>query len=225
MTGAVEWAISDELVDYEQALAFMEARVSQIHAGQAPELVWLLEHPPIYTAGSSAKIEDLAEPDRFPVFNAGRGGQYTYHGPGQRVAYVMLNVGARGRDIRAFVNSLEQWIIDSLEAFNIKGERRDDRVGVWVDRSAPGGPMREDKIAAIGVRLRKWVSFHGVSLNVEPELDHFSGIVPCGITDSALGVTSLADLGLPLTIPEVDSVLRTAFERQFGATVSASAPR
>ncbi|MFC7290100.1 lipoyl(octanoyl) transferase LipB [Hirschia litorea] len=220
----IEWAISDNLVDYNKAVEIMEARVAAISAGEAAELVWLLEHPPVYTAGTSAKKDDLTDPDRFPVIDAGRGGQFTYHGPGQRVAYVMLNVGKRGRDVRAFVSGLEEWVIATLGEFNIRGERRDGRVGVWVDRTASTGQMHEDKIAAIGVRLRKWVSFHGISLNVEPNLEHFSGIIPCGISQDGLGVTSLADLGYPVTLPEVDSVLRGQFEKLFGETVNASPP-
>lgn len=224
MTTCTEWAISEKTVDYQAALAFMEARVQAIREGTANELVWLLEHPPIYTAGTSARPEDVSDPDRFPIVQAGRGGQYTYHGPGQRVAYVMLDVAARGRDVRAFVQNLEDWIINALDAFNIKGEKREGRVGVWVDRTQSGGPLREDKIAAIGVRLRRWVSFHGISLNVDPDLEHFSGIVPCGISEQNLGVTSLFDLGYPITMPEVDSVLRSSFEALFGPTQNVSAP-
>lgn len=218
MTAEIAWANSDKPVQYDDALAAMEQRVAAIVSGEASELVWLLEHPPLYTSGSSAKPEDLTDPNRFPVFDAGRGGEYTYHGPGQRVAYVMLNIAKRGRDVRAFVNGLEEWIISTLSAFNVTGERREGRVGVWVDRTVSGGPLREDKIAAIGVRLRKWVSFHGISLNIEPDLSHFGGIVPCGISQDGLGVTSLTDLGYPLTMTEVDMALRTAFEAQFGPT-------
>ncbi|MBY9066996.1 lipoyl(octanoyl) transferase LipB [Hyphomonas sp. WL0036] len=211
----VEWAISEAPVPYEAALAFMEARARAIREENAPELVWFLEHPPLYTAGTSARIEDLRDPARFPVFDAGRGGQYTYHGPGQRVAYVMLDVGARGRDVRAFVAQLEDWIIRALAAFNVDSGVRDGRVGVWVDRTEPGGPPREDKIAAIGVRLRRWVSFHGISLNVEPELEHFTGITPCGIADPRYGVTSLAGLGRIVSMEEVDIALKAGFEQVF----------
>jgi lipoyl(octanoyl) transferase len=198
----------------------MEARAAAIAEGAAGELVWLLEHPPLYTAGVSSKPADLIAPDRFPVFESGRGGQFTYHGPGQRVAYVMLDLTKRGRDVRAFVEALEAWIIDALAAFNVTGEMREGRVGVWVERKGPGW-SREDKIAAIGVKLRKWISFHGISLNVEPDLEHFSGIVPCGQTEH--GVTSLVDLGLPVTMDEADEALRASFQRVFGA-VEAEAP-
>lgn len=215
----VEWRISDGLTPYEEALAFMEDRVGAIRAGAAEECVWLLEHPPLYTAGTSARPEDLVDPDRFPVHEARRGGEYTYHGPGQRVAYAMLDLNRRGRDVRRYVHDLEEWIIRTLAAFNVKGERRPGRVGVWVVRpeKAPGpdGAPAEDKIAAIGVRLRRWVSFHGVSINVEPDLEHFSGIVPCGIRGH--GVTSLVDLGVPATMPELDMALRAAFDEVFGA--------
>jgi len=197
-------------------LAMMEARVAAIAAGSKSEAVWLLEHPPLYTAGTSARPEDLLQP-RFPVFDAGRGGQYTYHGPGQRVAYVMLDLTQRGRDIRCLVQGLEQWVIDTLAAHNVTGERRDGRVGVWVQRPDKG-QGREDKIAAIGVRVRKWVTFHGISLNVSPDLGHYDGIVPCGITDQ--GVTSLEDLGLLISMAEVDMVLRDRFEALFGPTTS-----
>ncbi|MEE3098139.1 MAG: lipoyl(octanoyl) transferase LipB [Pseudomonadota bacterium] len=213
-----EWRISDAPVAFPEALAEMEARRAAIRAGEADELVWLLEHPPLYTAGTSARPEDLLAPDRFPVFEARRGGEYTYHGPGQRVAYAMLDLNRRGRDVRVFVRRLETWVIRTLAAFNIRGETRPDRVGVWVPRpdkpaQADGTPA-EDKIAAIGLRLRGWVSFHGVSINLEPDLEHFSGIVPCGI--SAHGVTSFADLGLTTTMPELDMALRAAFEEVFG---------
>ena len=211
----VEWAVSDAPVPYEAALAFMEARARTIREENAPELVWFLEHPPLYTAGTSARIEDLKDPARFPVFEAGRGGQYTYHGPGQRVAYVLLDVAARGRDVRAFVGKLEAWIIAALAAFNVEGGMREGRVGVWVDRTEPGGPLREDKIAAIGVRLKRWVSFHGISLNVEPDLGHFTGITPCGIEDPRYGVTSLAGLGRIASMEEVDMALKGAFEQVF----------
>ncbi|UYV37746.1 lipoyl(octanoyl) transferase LipB [Rhodobacteraceae bacterium D3-12] len=217
----VDWKISDGLTDYDTALAFMEARVAAIAAGEADECVWLLEHPPLYTAGTSAKPEDLTDPDRFPVHEARRGGQYTYHGPGQRVVYVMLDVGKRGHDVRAFVKQLETWVIATLGRFNVTGEIREGRVGVWVTRPEkppqPDGSPREDKIAAIGIRLRRWVSFHGISINVEPDLEHFSGIVPCGITDR--GVTSLVDLGLPVTMDDLDLALRDTFETTFGTAV------
>ena len=216
----VEWAISAKPVAYQAAMTFMEARAKAIHEDGAPELVWLLEHPPLYTSGTSAKPEDLLTPERFPVFSAGRGGQYTYHGPGQRIAYVMLDVGKRGRDVRAFVRNLENWIIATLGAFNVDAGARDGRVGVWVDRTRAGGPDREDKIAAIGVRLKRWVSFHGISLNVEPELEHFSGITPCGIEDPRYGVTSLVDLGLPVTMAEVDMALKDTFAQIFQSTIS-----
>lgn len=211
----VEWITSDCLVDYPDAIAFMEARAAAIRAGDAPEAVWLLEHPPLYTAGTSARREDLLDPDRFPVFPAARGGQYTYHGPGQRVAYVMLDVAARGRDVRAFVHALEAWVIGALAELNVVGELREGRVGVWVTRpdkpTLADSAAREDKIAALGIRLRRWVSFHGLSINVEPELSHFDGIVPCGITGH--GVTSLVDLGLPVTMADVDVALRKTFDR------------
>lgn len=223
----VDWAVSPGLVPYEDALAIMEARARAIRDDGARELVWLLEHPPLYTAGTSAKREDLLQPDRFPVFDAGRGGQYTYHGPGQRVAYVMLDVAARGKDVRKFVVQLESWIIAALAVFNIEAETRDGRVGVWVDRTQAGGPLREDKIAAIGVRLKRWVSFHGISLNVEPDLSHFGGITPCGISADGLGVTSLVDLGHLVSMDDADDALKTAFEQIFGSTaeqVSSPAP-
>tara|TARA_B100001540_G_scaffold310452_3_gene328257 strand:- start:74 stop:715 length:642 start_codon:yes stop_codon:yes gene_type:complete len=206
----IEWKTSTGLIPYEQALAEMEARVAVISNNQAAELLWLLEHPPLYTAGTSADQNDLLEPDRFPVFDAGRGGQYTYHGPGQRVVYVMLDLRKRGRDVRKFVCDLEQWIIDTLAEFNVVGERRDGRVGVWVARDNG----REDKIAALGVRVRKWVSFHGISINVEPDLGHFKGIVPCGLDQ--FGVTSLVDLGLPVTMDDLDTALIRCFEQTFG---------
>jgi lipoyl(octanoyl) transferase len=212
---SVEWAIADALVGYEEAVAIMEERASAIAEGSAPERVWLVEHPPLYTAGTSARDADLVEPDRFPVHRSGRGGQFTYHGPGQRVAYVMLDLKRRDPDLRRFVTALEAWLIATLGAFNIRGERREDRVGVWV-RRPDKGEGAEDKIAAIGIRVRRWVSFHGISLNVEPDLSHFNGIVPCGVR--AHGVTSLVDLGLPVSMPEVDAALRGAFEGVFGAT-------
>jgi len=217
-SSAVEWRIEPGLTGYEHALAFMDARADAIRKGSAPEMVWLVEHPPLYTAGTSARSEDLVEPDRFPVFAAGRGGEYTYHGPGQRVAYVMLDLKRRREDVRAFVAALEQWIIRTLDRFNVKGERREDRVGVWVVRPdrppMPDGSPAEDKIAAIGIRLRRWVSFHGIAINVEPDLRHFSGIVPCGVAEH--GVTSLVDLGLPVTMADLDVALKAAFAEVFG---------
>ena len=217
-SSAVEWRIEPGLTGYEHALAFMDARADAIRKGSAPEMVWLVEHPPLYTAGTSARSEDLVEPDRFPVFAAGRGGEYTYHGPGQRVAYVMLDLKRRREDVRAFVAALEEWIIRTLGRFNVKGERREDRVGVWVVRPdrppMPDGSPAEDKIAAIGIRLRRWVSFHGISINVEPDLRHFSGIVPCGVAEH--GVTSLVDLGLPVTMADLDVALKAAFAEVFG---------
>ena len=214
----VDWITSDAPVPYEAAVARMEALAEAIRAGQGRETVWLLEHPPLYTAGTSARAEDLVDPHRFPVHATRRGGQYTYHGPGQRVAYVMLDVAARGRDVRLFVRQMEEWVIAALDEFNIQGEIRPGRVGVWVPRPdkppLPDGSLREDKIAAIGVRLKKWVSFHGLSINVEPELSHFDGIVPCGIRDH--GVTSLVDLGLPETMGDLDAALRRSFSRVFG---------
>lgn len=213
----VEWAISDEPVAYEVALEEMERRVAGIADGTMAERVWLLEHPALYTAGTSAKDQDLIAPDRFPVHKTGRGGQFTYHGPGQRVAYVMLDLKRRRADVRAFVAAMEDWVIGTLWEHHVRGERREDRVGVWVPRPDKGA-TREDKIAAIGIRMRKWVSFHGLSLNVDPNLEHFSGIVPCGVTEH--GVTSLVDLGLPVTLADVDIVLRRCFEERFGPTVS-----
>ena len=213
----VEWKISNGLTDYSEAVARMETRAAQIADGTADELIWLLEHPPLYTAGTSAELSDLTDPDRFPVHASKRGGQYTYHGPGQRVIYVMLDVGKRGRDVRAFVQNLEAWVIATLADFNVVGEMRCGRVGVWVQRPEKplqaNGKLAEDKIAAIGIRLSKWVSFHGISINVEPDLDHFSGIVPCGITEH--GVTSLVDLGLPVTMDDLDVALRRNFELKF----------
>ena len=216
----VEWRQDDGLTDYDAALAFMETRATQIAAGTAPECIWLLEHPPLYTAGTSARPADLTEPDRFPVHLSKRGGQYTYHGPGQRVVYVMLDVGARGRDVRAFVKSLEGWIIGTLAEFNVTGELREGRVGVWVQRpdrplTATGG-VAEDKIAALGIRLHKWVSYHGLAINVEPDLSHFGGIVPCGIAEH--GVTSLVDLGLPVTMADLDTALERSFTDHFAGT-------
>ncbi len=215
---AVEWVISEGVTPYLDAVAEMERLVPQIAAGTARERVWLVEHPPLYTAGTSAHDEDLVDPDRFPVFQTGRGGQYTYHGPGQRVAYVMLNLNQRRPDVRCYVAALERWIISTLAEFNIRGERRDDRVGVWVRRPNKG-IMAEDKIAAIGIRVRRWVTFHGISLNVDPDLSHYSGIVPCGIQQH--GVTSLVDLGYPVTMPEVDALLYKNFVEIFGPTVKA----
>ena len=212
----VEWRISDAPVPYPEAVAEMESRVVRIAAQRAAELVWLLEHPPLYTSGTSGKQDDLLDP-RFPLFTTGRGGQVTYHGPGQRVAYVMLDLKRRRPDVRAYVAGLEEWIIRTLDAFNVRGERREDRVGVWVRRPDKGAG-HEDKIAAIGVRLRRWVSFHGIAINVEPDLSHFSAIVPCGVADPRYGVTSLVDLGLPVTMEDVDVALRQAFEHVFGAT-------
>ena len=217
----VEWRISDGPVGYAAALAVMDERAAAISAGTAPELVWLLEHPPLYTAGTSAKPQDLVEA-RFPVHQTGRGGQFTYHGPGQRVAYAMLDLNRRKPDVRAYVAALEEWIIRTLADFNVRGERRDDRVGVWVRRPEKGrdvlGQPFEDKIAALGIRVRKWVTLHGISINVEPELSHFSGIVPCGVSEQRYGVTSLADLGLPVSMAEVDMTLRSKFEEVFGPT-------
>ncbi len=214
--GPVEWRVSDGLVDYETALATMTARAEAIARGEAPELVWLLEHPPLYTAGTSARPSELLDA-RFPVFEAGRGGQFTYHGPGQRVGYAMLDLKRRVPDVRRFVATIEEWIIRTLASFNVRGERRDDRVGVWV-RRPDKGPNFEDKIAAIGIRVRHWVTLHGFALNVEPELSHFSGIVPCGVAEARYGVTSLADLGVPVSMPEVDMALRAAFVPLFGDT-------
>lgn len=206
-----EWRISNTAVAYADALAVMDARVAAIRQGTAAEQIWLLEHPALYTAGTSAKIEDLLLPDRFPVYRTGRGGQYTYHGPGQRVAYAMLDLKRRGGDVRAYIRNLEEWVIRALAAFNIVGQRRTGRVGIWVDR----GAGREDKIAAIGVRVRHWVAFHGVSINVEPDLSHFDGIVPCGIGEANLGVTSLVDLGLPISMEDLDVALKRAFVEVF----------
>jgi lipoyl(octanoyl) transferase len=216
----VEWTISEGLTGYADAITEMEARVAAIAEGRAGERVWLVEHPPLYSAGTSARDEDLVEPERFPVFRTGRGGQFTYHGPGQRVAYVMLDLSRRKPDLRRYVAALEAWLIGTLAEFNIRGERREDRVGVWVRRPDKGA-LAEDKIAAIGIRVRRWVTFHGISLNVEPDLTHFSGIVPCGVRGQ--GVTSLVDLGLPVTMSEADSTLRASFERVFGETVDRAA--
>tara|TARA_R110002124_G_scaffold7493_2_gene42800 strand:+ start:308 stop:958 length:651 start_codon:yes stop_codon:yes gene_type:complete len=212
-----EWITSPGLTDYDEAVLWMEERATAIAEGRAAEAIWLVEHPPLYTAGTSARADDLIAPDRFPVHATRRGGQYTYHGPGQRVVYVMLDLNTRGKDVRKFVQLLEHWVIATLDTFNIQGEIRPGRVGVWVARpeKAPlaDGTPREDKIAAIGIRLRKWVSFHGISINVEPDLDHFDGIVPCGI--SGHGVTSLVDLGLPVSMPDLDVALRQTFETTF----------
>jgi lipoyl(octanoyl) transferase len=214
----IEWITTDKLTGFREAEAWMEARVAGILAGTQNECIWLVEHPPLYTAGTSAKVQDLTDPDRFDVFTTKRGGQYTYHGPGQRVAYVMLDVGTRGHDVRKFVQQLETWVIESLAQFNVTGEIREGRVGVWVQRPEKPltltGQPAEDKIAAIGIRLRKWISFHGISLNVEPDLKHFDGIVPCGITEH--GVTSLIDLGLPVTMEDADVALRNNFAKVFG---------
>ncbi|SHJ03893.1 lipoyl(octanoyl) transferase [Shimia gijangensis] len=213
----VEWIVHEGLLEYHEAVAFMEARAEAIYNGVAEECIWLVEHPPLYTAGTSAKAEDLTDPDRFPVYTSKRGGQYTYHGPGQRVAYVMLNVGKRGHDVRKFVHQLEEWVIATLAEFSLRGEIREGRVGVWISRDdkpkTATGQKAEDKIAAIGIRLRKWVSFHGISINVEPNLEHFDGIVPCGITEH--GVTSLVDLGLPVTMDDVDVALKRTFSNVF----------
>ena len=213
----VEWFTSDQLIDYQYAIDWMESRANDIAAGRAGEAIWLLEHPPLYTAGTSARAADLIEPDRFPVYATRRGGQYTYHGPGQRVVYVLLDLNKRGKDVRAFVQQLERWIIATLDRFNVRGETREGRVGVWVERHErlllPDGSCAEDKIAALGIRLRKWVSFHGLSINVEPDLSHFDGIVPCGIDQH--GVTSLVDLGLPVTLQDVDVALQQEFGNVF----------
>ena len=209
-----EWQIAKQLVGYEAAVAAMQARAAAIAAGEAAELVWLLEHPPLYTAGTSARPEELLDA-RFPVHRTGRGGQFTYHGPGQRVAYLMLDLRQRGQDLRRYVSTLEEWIIRTLAAFDVIGERREDRIGVWV-RRPDKGPGREDKIAAIGIRVQHWVTLHGIALNIAPELSHFSGILPCGVSEPRYGVTSLADLGLDVTLPQVDAVLRQQFENLFG---------
>jgi lipoyl(octanoyl) transferase len=218
----VEWAASARPVGYAQALAVMDARAAAIADGQAGELVWLIEHPPLYTAGTSAQPADLIEA-RFPVFTSGRGGQFTYHGPGQRVAYAMLDLKRRAPDVRRYVATLEEWIIATLATFGIAGARREERVGVWVQRPDKGDG-HEDKIAAIGIRIRRWVSLHGIALNVAPDLTHFAGIVPCGVADPRYGVTSLADLGRDASMGEVDAALRHQFEALFGATVAAPAP-
>ena len=215
----VEWITSTGLTDFREAETWMEARVADIHVGEADECIWLVEHPALYTAGTSAKIADLTDPDRFPVYDTKRGGQYTYHGPGQRVAYTLLDVGKRGHDVRLFVQQLEAWVITALSEFNVTGAIRDGRVGVWVDRPdkplMASGNIAEDKIAAIGIRLRKWISFHGISINVEPNLAHFDGIVPCGIKEH--GVTSLVDLGLPVSMDDVDVALKRSFATVFNS--------
>lgn len=217
-TPPIEWRVEPGLIDYDSAVEAMEERVAAVRAGNAPELIWLVEHPALYTAGTSADPADLMAPDRFPVIKTGRGGQYTYHGPGQRVAYVMLDLNRRGKDVRAFVARLEAWIIQTLDRFNVRGERREDRVGVWVQRPEKASPVpgaiAEDKIAAIGIRVRQWVSFHGISINVEPDLEHFSGIVPCGVSEH--GVTSLVDLGLPVAMDDLDLALKAEAEQLFG---------
>ncbi len=222
----MEWSHLPGLAPYAETLAAMESRVAAIARGEAPEAIWLLEHPPLYTAGTSARAEDLTDPGRFPVHVAGRGGQYTYHGPGQRVAYAMLDLNRRGRDVRRFVFALEDWVIRTLAEFNVTGERRAGRVGVWVVRRDkapnPDGTPREDKIAAIGVKLRRWVSFHGISINVEPDLGHFDGIVPCGIRDH--GVTSLVDLGLPVTLADLDAALMATFDAAMAGMAAGAAP-
>ena len=210
----VEWIISSGLVEYPDALKAMDERVDLIQKGNAKELVWLLEHPPLYSAGTSAKPEDLLAPNRFPVFKTGRGGQYTYHGPGQRVVYIMLDLNRRQRDIRAFVFSLETWIINTLAKFNIRGERRSDRIGIWVRRTDLNNSEREDKIGAIGIRIKRWVTLHGISINVSPDLEHFGGIIPCGI--GGYGVTSFEDIGQPLEVYDLDLELRTEFDQLFG---------
>jgi len=221
VTNPIEWRISDSPVPYPEAVKAMETRVAAIRAGTAPELVWLLEHPPLYTAGTSAQPGDLLQPERFPVYASGRGGQYTYHGPGQRVAYVMLDLKRRAPDLRRFVHDLEEWVIRTLARFNVRGERRDGRIGIWVARS--GG--REDKIAAVGVRVRHWVSYHGIAINLDPELEHFTGIVPCGIESgpgSRFGVTSLYDLGILIAMADLDTALRSAFAKVFTAVDAAA---
>ena len=218
---AIEWAISDHAIAYPDALAVMAARAEGIRDGRLGELIWLLEHPALYTAGTSAKREDLIDAKRFPVFESGRGGQFTYHGPGQRIAYVMLDLKARGGDVRGFIRDLERWLQRTLAAFNVKGETRPDRVGLWVNRPEKG-QNREDKIAAIGLRVSRWVTTHGISLNVDPDLSHYAGIVPCGISQH--GVTSLADLGLPVTLADADVALRRGFEEVFGAVKRVTPP-
>ncbi len=217
----IQWAISEGLVSYDAAVDAMNARAAAIRDGRAPQLVWLLEHPPLYTAGTSARREDLLRPDLFPVFETGRGGQFTYHGPGQRIAYVMLDMRPRGGDVRGLVCDIERWVIGALAAFNIKGERREGRVGIWVRRPEKGDG-KEDKIAAIGLRISRWITTHGLSFNVEPDLAHYGGIVPCGISEH--GVTSLADLGLPVSMTDADIALKTSFEEIFGPVERAPPP-
>jgi lipoyl(octanoyl) transferase len=212
----IEWRVSDALVDYDEALVFMEERAAAIRAGTARECIWLVEHPPLFTAGTSADAAELSNPLGFPVYQAGRGGRYTYHGPGQRVVYVMLDLKRRGPDVRKFVVTLEEWLIRTLAAFNVRGERRDDRIGVWVRRPEKGAGF-EDKIAAIGIRVKQWVTLHGMALNVDPDLSHFAGIVPCGVSERRYGVTSLVDLGLPVAMADVDVALKREFEALFGA--------
>ena len=212
---ALEWRVSDRPVAYEAAVAEMEARVAEIAAGTAPELVWLLEHPPLYTAGTSARESDLLDPGQLPVYRSGRGGQYTYHGPGQRVAYVLLDLRRRGRDVRCFVHALEEWMIATLALFNVTGERRQGRVGIWIDE----GAGRESKIAAVGVRIRQWVTYHGVALNLDPDLSHYRGIVACGIREH--GVTSLAEQGIPISMAELDAALKATFEPAFASLACA----
>ncbi len=219
MSQSVEWRTSDDLVPYEDAVGSMERRVAEIRAGHAAELIWLVQHPPLYTAGASAKPEDLIDPDRLPVHRTGRGGEYTYHGPGQRIAYVMLDLDRRGRDVRLFVRRLEDWLIATLARFDVNGERREGRVGIWVGR----GAGRDDKIGAIGVRVRRWVSYHGIALNVCPDLEHYVGIVPCGIREH--GVTSLAELGIAATLADVDAALRASFGQAFEGVTAGSAKR
>lgn len=219
----VEWRTSDSVVAYDTAVAGMEARAAAVAAGHAAELVWLLEHPPLYTAGTSANLADVIDA-RFPVHTTGRGGQMTYHGPGQRVAYVMIDLKRRGPDVRRFVATLEEWIIRTLAAFNVRGERREDRIGVWVQRPDKGDGY-EDKIAAIGIRVKQWVTLHGMALNVDPDLSHFSGIVPCGVNEQKYGVTSLVDLGIPVSLADVDTILRREFEILFGATADQAVGR
>jgi lipoyl(octanoyl) transferase len=224
----VAWQVAAAPMNYRDAVAFMEERVAEIAASKASELVWLVEHPPLYTGGTSAKPADLLTPDRFPVYPTGRGGQYTYHGPGQRVAYAMLDLNRRTPDLRRYVAALEAWLIAALAEFNLRGERREDRIGVWVRRPGkppgPTGEPTEDKIAAIGIRVRRWVSYHGISLNVEPDLSHFGGITPCGIEQAGLGVTSLADLGHLIPMHDVDVALKVAFEKTFGKVERVQAP-
>jgi lipoyl(octanoyl) transferase len=220
----VEWRVAAGLVPYEDAVAFMEARAGEIAAGRAPELVWLVEHPPLFTAGTGTGAEDLTGANRFPVFRTGRGGKLTYHGPGQRVGYVMLDLKRRGADVRRFVLALEEWLVHTLARFGVAGERRTERIGVWV-RRPDRGPGREDKIAALGIRVKKWVTLHGVSLNVAPDLSHYAGILPCGIAEQSLGVTSLADLGIEATMADVDAALKATFVELFGSVEATPSAR